>query len=218
MTTGDRIRNRRIELGLTQTELAKRAGFNSRSGLNKIEADTRPVTNKHLKQLADALQTTPEYIMGWDDKSSDQLTLGVNREPDCYQYAVLGDIAAGYEYPAVESWDGEIISIPSDYITRPPTDYFVLQVKGSSMYPQYIEGDKVLMLKQNVLDYSGQVCAILYANEYATLKRVEYTQGQNWLRMIPINPEYEPRTIWGNELELCHILGIPKVVVRTVKQ
>lgn len=32
MTVGDRIKNRRIELGITQDELARRLGFASRAG------------------------------------------------------------------------------------------------------------------------------------------------------------------------------------------
>lgn len=37
MTIGERIRNRRIELNMTQEELAKKAGYKSRSSINKIE-------------------------------------------------------------------------------------------------------------------------------------------------------------------------------------
>ena len=39
MTVGDRIRKRRIELDLSQEELAKRCGYTSRSTINKIEKE-----------------------------------------------------------------------------------------------------------------------------------------------------------------------------------
>ena len=35
--TGDRIRARRIELGLTQDELAERLGYASKTSVNKVE-------------------------------------------------------------------------------------------------------------------------------------------------------------------------------------
>lgn len=72
-TIGSRIRNRREQLNLSQEELAKRLGYKSRSSINKIELDERNLTQSKIKAIADALETTPSYIMGWDelDKSVD---------------------------------------------------------------------------------------------------------------------------------------------------
>ena len=64
---GDRIRIRREELQMSQDELAKRLGYKSRSSINKIEANSRNLTQSKIKAIADALDTTPSYIMGWDE-------------------------------------------------------------------------------------------------------------------------------------------------------
>lgn len=64
---GDRIRIRREELQISQDELAKRLGYKSRSSVNKIEANSRNLTQSKIKAIADALDTTPGYIMGWDE-------------------------------------------------------------------------------------------------------------------------------------------------------
>ena len=82
------------------------------------------------------------------------------------------------------------------------------------MYPLYQEGDNVLILKQTVMDYSGQVGAVLYDGTSATLKKVEFPQKKDWIKLIPINPEYPPKTIDGYALEDVRILGIPKLLVR----
>lgn len=68
---GERIRNRRQQLGLTQQELAEKIGYKGRSSVNKIELSGRNLPPKKIKQIADALLTTPEYIMGWDDNLED---------------------------------------------------------------------------------------------------------------------------------------------------
>ena len=65
-TTGDRIRELRIEKGITQDELAKMCGFKSRSSINKLETQ-REITLKHVKLIASALNCTPEYLLGWAD-------------------------------------------------------------------------------------------------------------------------------------------------------
>ena len=66
-TIGSRIRKRREQLDLSQDELARRLGFKSRSSINKIELDERNLTQSRIKAIADALETTPSYIMGWDE-------------------------------------------------------------------------------------------------------------------------------------------------------
>ena len=40
--------------------------------------------------------------------------------------------------------------------------FFVLCIKGDSMYPQYQDGDKVLILRQSTVNYSGDVGAVIY--------------------------------------------------------
>ena len=74
-TIGERIKMRREQLGLSQYELAKKLGYKSRSSINKIESDARNLTQSKIKALADALETTPSYIMGWEemDKKADKI-------------------------------------------------------------------------------------------------------------------------------------------------
>lgn len=70
MTIGQRIKARREELNMSQDELAKRIGYKSRSSINKIELDLYELRQTKIKSIADALDTTPSYIMGWDEKNS----------------------------------------------------------------------------------------------------------------------------------------------------
>lgn len=64
---GERIKNRRIELGLSQGELAKILGYKSRSTINKIEKGINDITQSKVVAFARALNTTVSYLMGWDD-------------------------------------------------------------------------------------------------------------------------------------------------------
>ena len=67
MTTGERIKERRVELGMTQLELAKKLGYKSKSTINKIELGVQNLKQSKIKAIADALLTTPNYIVGWAD-------------------------------------------------------------------------------------------------------------------------------------------------------
>ncbi len=71
MGIGDRIKQRRIELGMDADKLAEKTG-KSRATIYRYEKgdiENLPITV--LKPIADALRTTPAYLMGWDE-SEDQ--------------------------------------------------------------------------------------------------------------------------------------------------
>ncbi|HCR83897.1 MAG TPA: hypothetical protein DIW07_10885 [Lachnospiraceae bacterium] len=69
MTIGDRIKQRRLELGLSVDELAERLGKNRatvyRYESNEIE--NFPITL--MSVLAKALNTSPARLMGWENES-----------------------------------------------------------------------------------------------------------------------------------------------------
>lgn len=70
MDLAEKVRSRRCELNLSQEELAKRMGYSSRTSINKIE-NGRPCSQKIIARLADALNTTPSYLMGWEDNQKE---------------------------------------------------------------------------------------------------------------------------------------------------
>lgn len=71
-TIGERIKKRREELNMTQAELARILGYKSRTSVYKMELGERGLPQKKIKQIAEALHTTPEYIMGWEEKPKEK--------------------------------------------------------------------------------------------------------------------------------------------------
>lgn len=64
---GDRIQRRRKELNMSQDDLARKLGYRSRSSINKIERDASGLPQTKIAAIAKALDTTPSFIMGWQD-------------------------------------------------------------------------------------------------------------------------------------------------------
>ena len=78
-----RIRARREELGISQEELAKRLGYKSRSSINKIEKGENDIPQSKIVAFAEALRTTPERLMGWEQSpapASDDLPALTQRD------------------------------------------------------------------------------------------------------------------------------------------
>ena len=67
MKIGERIKNRRIELNITQDELARRLGYSDKSSISRMENSSKLTLNK-VQLLADALNVSPSYLMGWEDE------------------------------------------------------------------------------------------------------------------------------------------------------
>ncbi len=65
MTMGDRIKARRIDLGLTVDQVAEKIGKNRATVYRYESNDIEKFTLDVLYPLADVLQTTPAYLMGW---------------------------------------------------------------------------------------------------------------------------------------------------------
>lgn len=204
-----------LDSRLSYVEIEKKTGISKSSIQRYASGVTKKIPIDAVKAIADATESSAAWIMGWEDEDGNFPSPNITE--DYVTFPVIGEIAAGYEHIAVEDWDGDKIDIPRSYLAgRKPSEFFVLLVKGESMYPHYQDGDRVLILKQTTLEYSGQVGAILYEDEYATLKKVEYVTGEDWLRMVPINPSFPPVKIENEALEHCRVLGIPRLIIREV--
>lgn len=74
MAIGENIKRRRKELDMTLEEVAARVGV-SRQTLSRYETGViGNIPSDKIELLADALRTTPAYIMGWDDKEQSSHT------------------------------------------------------------------------------------------------------------------------------------------------
>ena len=63
MIVGERIKLRRMELGMTQYELADRLGYSNRSSIAKLETrDDIPA--KRLSKIAQVLEIEPQKLLG----------------------------------------------------------------------------------------------------------------------------------------------------------
>ena len=71
MTKGQRIKNRREELGMGQTELAQKVGI-SKQSLYKYEKDiVTNIPSDIIEALARALDISPASLMGWKENNTD---------------------------------------------------------------------------------------------------------------------------------------------------
>jgi transcriptional regulator with XRE-family HTH domain len=61
----ENIKKRRMELGMTQTELANKVGYSDKGMISKVENGKVDIPQSLIFKFAKALKTTPAYLMGW---------------------------------------------------------------------------------------------------------------------------------------------------------
>lgn len=81
---GKRIKARRIEIRMTQSELAAKVGYKDKSTIAKIESGANDITQTKVVEFAKALDTTIAYLMGWEE-NKDALVIDKegNMSPIC---------------------------------------------------------------------------------------------------------------------------------------
>ena len=198
MSIGDRIKRRRQEIGLTVDQVAEKIGKNRATVYRYESSEIEKFPIDILSPLAEALRTTPAYLMGWEESNGASLPPNIIPMPQMRKIPLVGTIACGEPILAEENIE-EYISIPKDLAGD-----FALTCKGDSMINARIfDGDIVYIRQQNTVD-NGEIAAVLIDGE-ATLKRVRLFEDH--ISLEPENPMYKPFVYWNEEMNTVRILG-----------
>lgn len=209
MSIGERIKNRREALGMTQEELALKLGYSSRSSINKIESNERNLKQSKIKAIADALGTTPGYIMGWDEEKENNIII-----LDDYNYFEVprfDSIAAGFGVIAESNPIGTDL-LPFKCAAE-AAETMTIKVTGDSMYPKIEDGDVIAVRKQTSVD-SGTLAAVLIDSTDAVVKKITY--GPDWIVLHSLNPEYMDREFRGPEVQRIRVMGKVTKIIKEV--
>ena len=196
-TLGKRIEEKRIAKGLKKKDLAKLINVHD-TLIGKYERDEVDLGASKIKEIAKFLNTTPAYLMGWEDEEK-ETSQGI-------KIAVLGTVPAGIPIAAVEDiLDYE--EIPKSWENQ--GEFFGLKIKGDSMLPILTNGDVVIVRKQTTADNGDTVIAMVNGDD-ATCKR--YERSNNGIMLIPNNSSYTPTFYTNEEIESLPVTIIGKVV------
>lgn len=195
---GERIKDARKSAGLTQLELAKKTDL-SRSYIGDIEKDRYNPSVSTLQLIATATNTPLEDLLP-STKTASPTGRGV-------RIPVLGRVVAGIPIETVE----EIL----DYEEITPElaatgEFFALKIRGHSMEPRMMEGDVVIVRRQDDVE-SGDVAIVLVNGNEATVKRVK--KQPEGITLIATNTSvYEPHFYSNKEIADLPVRILGRVV------
>lgn len=206
------IKKRRKELGLTQTDLALKLGYADKSMIAKIESGKVDLAQSKIVAFADVLETTPAYLMGWEDIKPiypDNL-MPLSKKPT-KKVPLVGTIACGTPILAEQNVS-EYIDMDNDIHAD-----FALRCKGDSMINARIfDGDIVYIKITNQVE-NGEIAAVLIEDivSEATLKR--FYKDDEKIRLCAENPTYKDMVFYHEEINAVHVLGKAVAFLSAVK-
>lgn len=215
MTLGEIIKSYRETNKLSMDDFAKASGI-SKTYISMLEKN---VNKKNGKEIVPTIETIGKAAKGMfmsfdelfdmlgDDTKVKLDATGSNKiTKKSIQVPVLGNVAAGIPISAVEYIIGyEEISEELAHTG----EIFALKIKGDSMEPEIKNGDVVIVRSQEDAD-TGDIVIALVNGDDATCKRlVKYSNG---IRLMPLNPIYEPMYYANDEIDKKPVRIIGKVV------
>lgn len=198
MSIGTRMKERRLQLNKTLEEVGSVVGV-SKATIQRYEKGAiTNIPSDKIEKIAKALSTTPAFLMGWEDKSN---RLKGVRIP------ILGRVVAGIPLEAITDIEGYEEITPK---MASLGEYFALKIKGHSMEPKLMEGDIVIVRKQEDVD-SGDTAIVLVNGDEATVKQIKKTE--TGIMLIGFNVDvYQPHFYSNEQIEALPVRIIGKVV------
>lgn len=195
----ERIKERRIAMGLTQEELGEKLGL-QKSAIAKYEnGRVKNIKRNTIALMSEILECTPTYLMGLDESTAP-------RTRTATVINVLGHVAAGIPIEAItDIVDTEEIS---EELAR-CGEYFGLKIKGNSMEPKIKDGDTVIVRRQDDAESDEIVIAIVNGND-GVCKRMKKYEGK--IALVSENPAYEPMYYESSEVAEIPVRIAGKVV------
>ena len=193
----NRIKELRLSNAIKQVDFAKMLGV-SQATVSGWESEKYQPDRDTLIKMASYFDVSVDYLIG-NSPVKKEKKKGV-------QIPVLGEVRAGYPMEAVENIiDYE--EIDEDMARR--GEFFALRIKGDSMEPRFVEGDVVIVRKQETAD-SGDIVVALVNGDSATIKKLK--RHQNGITLVPSNSAYEPMYYSNEEIMELPVNILGKVV------
>lgn len=194
-----RIKEKRTALGLTLVELASKVGVRDATIQRYESGEIKNIKKSTIVKLAKALNTTPAYLMGWEEDSIDIFSIpNITPIPKTKKVPLIGEIACGTPILAEQNIT-DYINVPLDIKCD-----FSLMCKGDSMINARIFDGDIVLIKQQPDVENGEIAAVMINGE-ATLKRV-YKYPER-IELRPENPTHEVLNYEGEKLKGITIIG-----------
>lgn len=207
-TLGERLKERRKSLRLTQGQVGKVIGV-SASAVTLWEKDNTAPKGQNLFELCKILQCEPNWLLGLGNGEELPSEIDENLVIKESNKIPLLSISQVFEWYANKDFDASKIKEWRKTTSLKPGRTFALKVKGNSMLnprgaPSIPEG-AIVTVDPSAKPVSGKIVVVYLTDEKeVTIKKLEVDGPNTYL--IPLNPDFRPIPLDGHYT----IIGVVK--------
>ena len=202
------LRNLRREKRLTQNDLAKILNV-SNGTIAMWETNKREPDLEMINKIANFFNVSTDILLD-RHRNVTPVSLGFS----FIKVPVYGEIPAGIPIEMIDTSYIEDYEDISTELLKGNKKAFCLKVKGESMFPEFKNGDVLVLIQQEDCN-SGEFCAVSINHTECTFKKViKHSHG---ITLQPLNPAFDPLYFSNKEIEELPItiLGVVKEVRRS---
>jgi len=202
MTTGELIKQRRKDLGISAEMIAEKLKVSPATIYRYENGAIQKIPLEKAKEISKILNIDIFSVIDFETASDllfNGLASNVQPMPSTYKVPRLGRIACGDPILAEENIE-DYDDVPS-YIKCD----FTLICRGDSMINARIFDGDIVCIKADAEVNSGDIAAVLVDDDTATLKRVRLFDDH--IILEPENPTYKPKVFWNEDMNRVRIIG-----------
>lgn len=194
-----RIKQRRLELGISKKEFSKKVGYTQQT-VHKWEVGNG-ITLEAAAKIVEILEMSLDYLVHGESASNDGASFYNKTIP------VTGNLESGINKKVMESWQTSSLGEYVDFISN--QRLYSLKVTSSNFTPRYSEGEAIIVDPNAELDAGDEV--VIQDKSGFTCILIYIKKRENELQFVDLFDATKKIFFETDELDYLHrIVGCVK--------
>lgn len=201
--------------GVSASKAANDMGFSRMAASGWMNGKTPKAST--IKQIAEYFGVPVDYFYEEESPATEEphVPLTSAAMGAMVLMPVIGSVRAGLGMLAEETYTGEYQPVDISLLHNNPQDYRILEVHGTSMYPFLLEGDRLVVRLQPVVE-SGEMCiAILGESGDGVVKKFHVNEDGS-AELISLNHNYGPIPFTAMDRIYGKVVSLQRNISKTI--
>lgn len=199
----EKIKARRLELGLSLEDVAKELGVNKTTVMRYESKSIEKMPIDVIPPLAKILKCSPEYLMGWEEENLTEVKIEFD---DYFPLHYSTNLSAGNLDELLDSEPDAVVYVPITFQMK-RNRLHAFKVNGTSMNNVIPDGSIVIAESVTALDnLKDGTIVVAWVNGTATVKRLYTSEHQITLMPDSTDKSHQPIMI-DTDINTVSVIG-----------
>lgn len=206
MKIGERIKQRRKELGLSVDELAEKLNKNRATVYRYENSDIERIPAEVIKPLSEVLQVSPEYLMGWSENDEKNGLDRLVKDIEMDKNIKVENMFYKESIPILERTENDELIANGHLSINDLHGEFCYKVTDNSMSNSHIYIGSIVFVQKTDCIQNKDI-TVVSINGKLIIRKIYYYPQSKKLILNPDNIDFEPIIFIGDEINNVKIIG-----------